>query len=183
MSQFLSEVESGITEITREVSSPVSCSKGGYTLKPVQVAQGSCPVKFSKPQRTDISKLLWVTCSAFSSPQIEKYFAYTQLEALVFQFITTLFSQLHRCWEAPVKSSCSHLTSRLNKPHSFGHSSKGTCSSLPLSRGPCWICISLSTSSFFWIGKLSAFCNISDLCPANCPAGALGLSQAEQLAS
>lgn len=46
MCQFLSKVESSITETTLEVSSPTSGSKGRWTLKPDRVAHGSCPVRY-----------------------------------------------------------------------------------------------------------------------------------------
>lgn len=170
VSQFLSKVESSITEATWEVSSPSSCSKGGWTLKSVQVAQGSCLVKFWKPPMTDTSKLLWVTCSALNSPEIEKYFAYNQLEALISQFTATVFS------------ATSLGAGRLLWSPSAAISSPGWTSPTPLATprreyAPAPITM-LAPAGLtpVWTVKLPAISIASDSCPADCPPRTLRLS-------
>lgn len=101
VSQFFSKVESSITGTTWEVSSPTSCSKGRWTLKPDQVAQGSCSLRFWKPPRTDALKLLWAT-------QIERYFAYTSSPFSIYGHCLKFQSPLQvlgGCWEVPPQSS------------------------------------------------------------------------------
>lgn len=115
-SELLSEVEPSTTETSQKSPSPASCSKRELTLVPVQVAQDSLPVKFSKPSRTDTSELLWVAQSAFSYPQTENYFACTQVEALISHLWPLYFHSALQWQEETVKSPHSHLIPRLKQP-------------------------------------------------------------------
>lgn len=173
VSRFLSKVESSITQTTREVSSLTSCSEGGWTLKPVQIAWGSCPVKFWKPPRTDTSQHLCVTCWTFSSPQTEKYFVHTQLEVLLFQFMAAVFPDTSTgvgrlLWCPPVAISSPRPLFMYSSPQSSWWPLLETNQPVHV----LFVCL--------LIGKHSAFSNASGSCPADCPPGALGPSQAER---
>lgn len=109
VSQFVSKVESSITETTQEVSSPASCSKGGWTLKPVQVAQGSCQVfKTSKDWhfKASLGNLLSIPCSS----DWKIFCLYPVGNSPFPVYGHCLFSHLPRSPEAAVKSPHSHLS-------------------------------------------------------------------------
>lgn len=109
VSQFVSKVESSITETTQEVSSPASCSKGGWTLKPVQVAQGSCQVfKTSKDWhfKASLGNLLSILCSS----DWKIFCLYPVGNSPFSVYGHCLFSHLPRSLEAAVKSAHSHLS-------------------------------------------------------------------------